>query len=184
MILLGINCGFGQSDVAVLPINAVDLDGGWVNFPRVKTAMPRRIPLWHETVEALRAAIADRPDPRNDADAGLVFLTKFGKAWVRLKEKKDEKGNEKAGVVSDAVRLEFGKLLAALKLKRLGLGFYALRHTFRTVADGSKDQPAVDHVMGHSRTDMASIYRERIDDNRLEAVVKVVRAWLWPTLPG
>ena len=80
MILLGINCGFGQSDVAALPINAVDLDGGWANFPRVKTAMPRRIPLWPETVEALRAAIADRPDPRSDADAGLVFLTKFGKA--------------------------------------------------------------------------------------------------------
>ena len=58
--------------------------------------------------------------------------------------------------------------------------FYALRHTFRTVADGSKDQPAIDHIMGHTRDDMASLYRERIDDSRLKDVVQVVHAWLWP----
>jgi integrase len=80
----------------------------------------------------------------------------------------------------DAVQLEFGKLLAALKLKRRGLGFYALRHTFRTVADGAKDQPAIDHIMVHSPDDMASLYRERIDDERLKAVTDYIREWLWP----
>jgi integrase len=64
-------------------------------------------------------------------------------------------------------------------MKRLGLGFYALRHTFRTVADGAKDQPAIDHIMGHSRDDMASLYRERIEDERLKAVTDYVRAWLF-----
>ena len=78
------------------------------------------------------------------------------------------------------MQLEFGKLLVALKLKRRGLGFYALRHTFRTVADRTKDQPAIDHIMGHARDDMASLYRERIEDDRLKAVVNVVRMWLWP----
>ena len=94
------------------------------------------------------------------------------------------KGNEKAGVVDDAVRLEFGKLLKALGLKRLGLGFYALRHTFRTVADGVEGSTGGRSCDGPRRTDMASIYRERIEDDRLEAVVKVVRDWLWPVLPG
>jgi hypothetical protein len=34
-------------------------------------------------------------------------------------------------------------------------------------------------VMGHSRNDMASVYRERIDDARLVAVVQHVHKWLF-----
>ena len=64
-------------------------------------------------------------------------------------------------------------------LKRPGLNFYGLRHTFRTVADASKDQPAIDHIMGHSRDDMASMYREEISDQRLLDVVNVVHNWLF-----
>jgi len=180
MILLGINCGFGQTDVASLPLDALDLDRGWIDFPRIKTAIPRRCPLWPETVAAIRAAIEARPEPKGDADVGLVFVTKYGRRWVRMKAHQDENGAEKAGVVSDAVRLEFGKLLAALGMKRKGLGFYGLRHTFRTVADGAKDQPAADFLMGHVSDSMASVYRDRVEDDRLKAVTDTVRTWLWP----
>jgi integrase len=179
MILLGINAAFGQTDVAGLPLSALDLDRGWVTFPREKTAIERRCPLWEETVAALRAAIAARPEPADFEACGLVFVTKYGRRWVRLAAKKGDDGKEKAGVVTDAVTLEFSKLLKAQKVNRKGLGFYAIRHTHRTVADRSKDQVAVDYIMGHVREDMASAYRERIDDDRLEAVVKIVREWLF-----
>ena len=33
--------------------------------------------------------------------------------------------------------------------------------------------------MGHVRDDMASLYRERISDDRLRAVVQHVRNWLF-----
>jgi hypothetical protein len=33
--------------------------------------------------------------------------------------------------------------------------------------------------MGHARDDMASVYRERIDDERLKAVIEHVRRWLF-----
>jgi hypothetical protein len=33
--------------------------------------------------------------------------------------------------------------------------------------------------MGHAREDMASVYRERISDERLRAVVEHVRTWLF-----
>ena len=36
MILLGINCGFGQTDISSLHEKALDLEGGWVTFPRPK----------------------------------------------------------------------------------------------------------------------------------------------------
>jgi hypothetical protein len=35
--------------------------------------------------------------------------------------------------------------------------------------------------MGHSRGDMASVYRLEIDDERLEAVADHIQGWLFPT---
>src|SRR5262249_32938662 len=37
MILLGINCGYGNADCGTLPLAALDLSRGWVNYPRPKT---------------------------------------------------------------------------------------------------------------------------------------------------
>jgi integrase len=75
------------------------------------------------------------------------------------------------------------KLLRLLHVNgRKGLGFYALRHTFRTVADEAKDQPATDYIMGHEIPHMSSVYRETISDGRLRAVATYVRQWLFPSV--
>src|SRR5262245_4531357 len=37
MILLATNCGFGNGDCATLPLSALDLERGWLTFPRPKT---------------------------------------------------------------------------------------------------------------------------------------------------
>jgi hypothetical protein len=84
------------------PLSALNLDGGWINFPRPKTGVARRAKLWPETVEALKAAIAVRPAPRDET----------------------------------------------LHAPHAG--------------------------------DMASIYRQFVEDERLEAVAKHVHNWLWP----
>jgi len=171
MILLGINCGFGNADAAALPQSAVDLEAGWIQFPRPKTGIDRRCPLWPETVGALKAMIATRPKPKDAADADLVFVTKYGHRWVRTQGEKQ--------TPIDSVLLEFGKLLRKLNLKRPGLGFYALRHTFRTAADATKDFPAIRLIMGHADQSIDDVYRERIDDARLAAVTEYVRCWLF-----
>ena len=73
-------------------------------------------------------------------------------------------------------------MLRSLRINgRKGLGFYTLRHTFRTVADETRDQVAVDFVMGHEVKNMSAAYRETIDDGRLRAVVDYVRLWLYTT---
>ena len=172
MILLAANTGFGQSDLANLPKSAINLESGWVDYPRPKTAIERRCPLWPDTVKAVREAITKRPAAKDAADAGLVFITKYGSRWVRI--------GPKAPV--DSVGLEFGKLLRQLKLEREGRGFYAIRHSFATVAGESRDQVAVNAVMGHSggaADDIPGRYRERISDERLVAVVEHVRQWLF-----
>ncbi len=175
MIHLGINCGFGNSDVANLPQAALDLQNGWVNFPRVKTEIPRRIPLWPETVLALQESLAERQLPKDERYAELCFRTHQGKPWVRMREKSDGQ----PGTPIDSITLQFGKLLKALGIQGRGLGFYALRHCFETYAGESKDQVAVDAIMGHVDSSMAANYRHRISDERLRAVVAVVRDWLF-----
>jgi integrase len=166
MLLLAINAGFGNSDVGNLPISALDLDAGWVAFARPKTGIDRRCPLWPETVEALRLALAKRPEPKSKEDAALVFITKYGQGWA-----KD---------TSDApITKEVRKLLNTLGING-HRNFYTIRHTFRTVADEARDQPATDYLMGHESGHMSSLYRETISDARLRAVTDYVRGWLYP----
>jgi integrase len=181
MILLGINCGLGNSDVANLPVTAVDLKAGWLDYPRPKTGIARRCPLWKETAQAVKAAIDERPAPKDEADTGLAFITKYGRKWAAaaMSEPDPDTGKVK-NWCSDPVTAEFSKLLVTLGLKRPGLSFYALRHTFETVGGDSRDQVAVDAIMGHVRDDMASLYREKIEDDRLEAVTRHVYKWLLP----
>ena len=71
------------------------------------------------------------------------------------------------------------KLLRELNLKRPGMSFYGLRHSFATIAGESRDQVAVNHVMGHVDSSVVGMYRERISDERLQAVAEHVRRWLF-----
>jgi integrase len=167
MILLGINCGFGNADCGNLPLTAVDLEQGMIDYPRPKTGILRRCTLWPETVAALREALANRPEPKRAEDAGLVFLTKYGKPWAK-------------DIADSPITKETRKLLDALGLNG-HRNFYTLRHTFRTIADEAKDQPAADYIMGHEVPHMSSVYRETISDERLRAVVEHVRRWLFPS---
>jgi integrase len=180
MILLAINCGYGNHDITNLPIKALNLKTGWADFPRPKTAIPRRCPLWKETIASVRKAIADRPKPKDATHAGLVFITKYGKPWgTRTVREPDETHKKLRKNADDPVCKEFAKLLKTLKLYQRGLGFYAIRHTLATIGGDTRDQVAVDAIMGHARDDVASVYRERIDDARLLAVVSHVREWLF-----
>lgn len=173
MILLGINCGFGQTDVANLPVGAIDLKGGWIQFPRPKTAIPRRAPLWPETLAALQEAIADRPKAKDEADGTLAFITQRGACWIRGIQHEDGRV-----VFTDAVAQEFRKLLLRLKLKRRG-SFYNLRHTFATSAASANDREAADLIMGHTDPSMGAHYVERFPDARLKAVTDCVHNWLF-----
>jgi len=168
MVLLGLNCGFGNNDCATLSLPFLKLDSGWLDYPRPKNGTARRCPLWPETIAALRDVLAHRKAPKAIEDAKLVFVTKYGQAWF------------KTGTKENPISHRFRHLLLDLGLHGDGLSFYTLRHVFETIAGGSRDQVAVDAIMGHVDGTMAGTYRERIDDDRLRAVVHVVREWLGP----
>ena len=117
-----------------------------------------------------------RQEPKDRADVGLVFLTRTGCRWVRVQPKR---GDETGAVVSiDALSQAFAKLLKSLGINS-HRNFYTLRHNFETIAGESKDQVAVDSIMGHVDPSMGGVYCENISDDRLKAVVETVRGWLF-----
>lgn len=171
-ILLGINAGLGATDIACMPRSAIDLESGWINYARTKTAIDRRFLLWPETRQAVAEVLKIEREAKRPEDEGLAFLTKYRERYVRI-----TKGEKQAP--TDAIGREFTKLLKKLELYRRGLGFYSLRHTFETIAGETKDQVAVDSIMGHVDTSMAAVYREEIADDRLREVTDHIHAWLF-----
>src|SRR5262249_8799165 len=115
MILLAINGGLGNNDLALLRPDAFDLEDGWLDYPRPKTGMPRRVPLWSETVAAVKTAIAQRRQPKDLADANLLFIGKLGSSYV------SHTGGHR-------IAHEFSDLCEAAGVT--GRVFYDLRRTF------------------------------------------------------
>lgn len=162
MILLGINCGFGPGDCAALPLARVNLETGWHDYARPKTGIERSCPLWPETIEAICDHLELGRKPKEKADSGLVFLTRHGRPFNR---------DSDYGTITK----EFSKLAKALEIEGT---FYWLRHTFETIAGMSRDQVAVNYIMGHADVSMAGEYREEVQPERLQAVVDVVHNWV------
>jgi integrase len=160
MILLGLNAGLGNADLAGLTTH--HLQGKWLVYPRPKTGIERRVPLWPETREALAAVI------RNGDD--LVIRTKYGHPWTP----KNHLGTD------SPISAAFTKLCKGLEIHKKGRGFYSLRHIAQTIGEESGDHAAIQYILGHAppADDMGAVYRERMNDKRLTRVVKYVRRWL------
>ena len=114
MILLGINCGYGNTDCASLAKSALDLDGGWVDFPRPKTGVGRRCPLWPETVSLMQAHLDARGNP---GDAEPLFVNRRNQRLTRF------------GVRELLKRLHSTAEKTCSSLSRKGSGPHVFRHS-------------------------------------------------------
>jgi len=172
VVLLALNAGLGNGDIAAMPTSAVDLDKGWLDFPRPKTGIPRRCPLWPESIDAIRAMLADRQPAKNPEHELLLFLN----------ERHNSYGTTAKGMrPHQGIGRLFDRTTAAAGITRPGTTFYSIRRTFQTIAEGANDLAAVAAIMGRSPhvNDMGAVYRQRIEDPRLAAVVEHVRKWLF-----
>lgn len=198
MILLGVNGGFGNTDCATLPRAAINLGDALIIFPRPKTGVERTVPLWPQTVDALRAVFNRRaeidrlakpapaspgatPQPGGQPDNagfttgdGMAFQTPLGRPWIS--------GS------NDQISRRFGRLLRSILDAPAPTpdgpatnrrGFNTLRKTFRTIADQQGDQHATFRVMGHVIPGMAGVYVQEISTDRLRSVTDHVRRWLF-----
>lgn len=173
MVLLGASAGLGNSDIGQMRMTHVDLDNAVLVYPRPKTHVQRKAYLWPETVAAMREWLTLRPKAKVGVDDLLMFTTKFGNAWHN-------------DSFDSPISKELRKLLNELGINRRGLSFYGLRRGFETIAGQTRDQPAVDRIMGHAEraNDMAAVYRQEAGDDtmdeRLRSVSDHVRLWLFP----
>lgn len=167
MVMLGINGGFGNTDCGHLPLNAVDLNTPWLDFPRHKTGVARRLPLWPETMAALSASFHRRPTPKVAEAGDLFFITVDGLSWSP-----DDS-------TTNPISKRTTAALQRLKIHEPGMSFYWLRHTFATIGAQTKDQVAVNAIMAHADDSMPANYRQEIDDGRLRHVTDHVRGWLF-----
>jgi len=165
MVLLGVNCGYGNSDCIKLVIGKLDLDHGWANFARTKNAIKRRNPLWPETVEALRAVLEVRRPPNDPQYVSRVFITKFGDPYRPVN-----------------LSRELGNAMVRAGMGRDEVDFYDLRRTCASIGVQVRDDDAVRTIMGHKRPsgDMLGVYnRLQVSDDRLRAVADHIHGWLF-----
>lgn len=167
LVLLGINGAVGATDLSLFTRNQFD-GSEWIDCPRNKTGVARRVWLWPETLAAIDNYQVIRREPYREMHSELMFLTGHRVPWVR------------DGY--DAAAKAFRKVANQLSISA---SFYDLRRTFATIAEESMDFPAVKFIMGHApaSSDMSSVYRQAISDERIQKVCQQVRIWLFPQPP-
>ena len=169
-ILLGINCGFYQSDSVAIPIGRLHLDGEmpYHDFRRVKTGHRRMAALWPETVEAIRKYGSSVSNvPRGQSDPLLV-------AQGSCPYNRNGYGRE--------LSTSFNRLLRKIGAYRKGVSIGSLRHTYGTVVDLVPDQAMIDLTMGHTNKSLQKRVYSQLNLNelgRLKAVADTVREWLY-----
>ena len=163
MILLGVNCGLGNSDCSQLKAEWLNVKTGWLDYPRPKTGVNRRAKVWPETIAAVDAWLRVRPK----VSVPLLFVTRQGNAW-------SDPDSPDCQIAKC-----FRQLCIDTGLHIKGRGFYGLRRTCETIGSEAKDQIALNHIMGHVDGSMGGVYRQRIGDERLEAVSVVIQGWLF-----
>jgi integrase len=166
MVLLAVNGGLGNTDLGVMSLNAIDLESNWLDYAREKTGIMRRIPLWKETIEAVRESIEARAEPLSSDDDRLLFIGKRGQNYI---------GNRRGYRVVQ----EFARVAKNANVE--GRAFYDLRRTFQTIGEGANDLAAVQFIMGHAagNSDMSAVYRQLVSDDRLRAVTSHIHKWLF-----
>jgi len=155
MIWLGLNCGFGCTDCAELKWGDLNLKNKRVRLPRKKTGIGRNLPLWPETVRAIKKVLKK---------GELVFYTSKSNSWVRTIRSVDKSGNVKY-TKDNALSKKFSKLLKKTGIKtEKGAGFYTLRRTAATLAAKSGDPFAVQRLLGHADLKMATTYVQDVSE--------------------
>lgn len=158
-IYLGVNAAYHSIDVARVRWDMID--GQWLSSVREKTGIPRRVFLWDETLQALRAA--------SRSSEGLILRTRTGSPLIVQ--------HQDSGCRTNSLCRQF-----RANRDRCGIAhgtFRWLRTTHRTISDSAGDTSASRTIMGHEiGTGMDAVYVAEVSDERLEAVSQHVWQWL------
>jgi integrase len=155
MIWLGLNCGFGCTDCSRLQWKDIDFKNNRVKLARNKTKIGRNLPLWPETIKALKEI------PKSGA---LVFTTSKDHPWIRTTATTNDNGEPKY-ICDNRISTKFSRLMKKVGIQApKGTGFYSLRRTAATMAARSGDPFAVQRLLGHVDLTMATRYVQDVSE--------------------
>jgi integrase len=155
MIWLGLNCGFGCTDCSRLKWEDLDFKNNRVKLDRNKTKIGRNLPLWPETIKALKEI------PKSGS---FVFITSKGHPWIRTTATTNDNGEPKY-IYDNRITTKFSRLMKKVGIQApKGTGFYTLRRTAATIAARSGDPFAVQRLLGHVDLTMATRYVQDVSE--------------------
>ena len=148
-ILLGLNLGYTQADIASLEHSMIDWTQAIVTRNRHKTGQPQKAKLWPITVQMLKQEMMDA------RKTNLVLLGENGNSLIV--DTINDKGNP---IRVDAIRLAFNRVKTKLKMLGDSRGFAIFRKTSaNNIAQANQDAPhLVDLFLGHTQKTMAKHY--------------------------
>jgi integrase len=143
-IALGLNCGYGQTDIAELRLEQIDFDHGVIERERTKTGIPSRHALWPVTIELLGRHVNE------GAPGDRALLSQIGQPLV-TSAFVDGKLRH-----NDAIKCAFWRVLRHVGING-GRGFYSLRKTAATEIE--RINPLVTSLfLAHSPREMKRFY--------------------------
>lgn len=177
-VLLALNGGYGSSELAQLPTAVVDLDAAIIDYRRGKTGKDHVVPLWKETVEALRLVFEDIERTRKGDD--LVFRTREGRPWAYEQPKLDDAGEIEFINTLDNFSQLYSKICTKLGTKIPRQSFYCLKDLHCSIADECTDQPAAYRLTGHQYHTGGRDPYVTVTIERLRNVTEFIRHRLFP----
>ncbi len=130
---------------------------------------------------ALKRYLKEWPDikagrrVRVNSETGITVRDLVDAFLTAKRSRVDSLEIDKRLITMNSVTQQYAMLWESCGVEHVG-GFGDLWHSFRTAADGAKDQVAAAMVMGHVDSTMAKTYIERVEDDRLVAVASYVHA--------
>ncbi len=149
-VLLGLNCGYTQSDIATLAYDMIDWESGVITRKRHKTEVESEHKLWGVTLRLLR-------EQANPKDTEFLLTSEHGNPLVR--ERIDANGKP---LKTDSIGHAFSQVKAKLGWKDRR----TFKHLRKTGADmlakQFQDQPhLVDLYLAHTQKAMRRHYARR-----------------------
>ena len=160
-ILLGLNCGFANMEVATLRRSEIDIQNGIIERKRTKTDVSGRWQLWPETIKALK------PYCKGSAD-GILLTTAEGKPMVWYSS-----ANKRV----DALAQCWTRFIKRSKVAHLS--FRYLRKTGATMIRAIDGIEVSEQYLAHSEKGIARFYSVPSQD-RLDKALAELRTLLQP----
>ena len=195
-VLLMLNGGFGATDLSYLEDGDVDWQRECIHTDRSKTLVPRVVPLWDVTREAMRLSRERRPKPARAEWSTRFFLTMHGRPLVVEELVPHRKTGRPTLRRTDSVKNWFYQTLSGSKatgkrrgvirlphLKRHRAGAYTLRSVFTTLTMGHGQDRNLEAIVLGQQFDrpIAEFYIRGDQRAKLVAIVDHVREQIWPS---